>query len=193
MAVPTAIEAQTYARVDVSVSVSVAPVPFAPGGRSTVSLTIHNAGPDAAGTANPGPYAIDVIQRGFIITHFPPPYEIRNPVAGCRITETITEPLPNGDIGLVWEFYFDVLQAGASRTCTFDIEFYPFTRDSFTTGWLANPGYHEIDSNPDNNRVSYTFRAAAVPIPATSGFSLLMLTIGLFALAGLARSRAGVT
>jgi len=164
-------------RVDLSVQIAATPVPFARGGRSTVSLTLHNAGPDSAGTTYPGTYAIDVIQSGFIVTAQPPPYEIRGPVDGCFIAETITEPLPNGDLALVWEFYFDVVAADASRTCTFDIEFDPSTRRSVPASWIAvSP--NDDDTNPDNDRVHYTFLGPPVAIPATSLGGLVALLVG---------------
>jgi len=181
----TASAGTLHPQVDLYVSVSTDPVPFVPGGRGTVALTLHNAGPDAAGTTFPGTYAIDVIQSGFIITSHPPPYEIRGPVEGCFIAETITEPLPNGDIGLVWEFYFDVVSPGASRTCTFGIEFYPSTRDSFTTSWIAVSPNDE-DTNPGNNRVHYTFAAPPVSIPTASSRGLIGLGISLLVMSWIA-------
>ena len=188
MSTMVSVPAGALPQVDLSVSVSTTPVPYVPGGHGTVTLTVHNAGPDAAGTTFPGPYAIDVIQDGFTITHNPPPYEIRAPVIGCLITETITEPLPDGNIGLIWEFYFDVIPAGGSRTCTFDIEFYPSTRQSFTTGWLAViPS--DNDTNPNNNRVNYTFLAGTQQVPAITNPGLLVLAIGLLFLAWAFRRR----
>ena len=175
---PLAAGAGVHPQVDLSVQVTTAPVPFVRGERGTVSLTLHNAGPDSAGTTYPGTYAIDVIQSGFIITTHPPPYEIRGPVDGCFIAETITEPLPNGDIALVWEFYFDVGAPNASRTYTFGIKFYSSTQDSFPTSWIAvSP--NDDDTNPDNDRVQYTFLAPPVSIPEASSRGLAALVVGL--------------
>jgi hypothetical protein len=169
-------------QVDLSVAVSTTPVPFVPGGRGTVTLTVHNAGPDTAGVPYLGAYAIDVIQQAFIVTSSPPPYEIRDPVSGCTITETITEPLPDGSIALIWEFYFEIIPPNVSRTCTFDIEFYPFTRESFETGWRAIVDSNEDDLNLANNQVDYIFRPPPTVIPTLSRPGLAALCISLLAL-----------
>lgn len=175
--------AQAYPQVDVSVSVCTSPIPFVPGGSGIVALTVHNEGPDAAGNAEISPFSIDVIQQAFIVTSHPPPYRITDSVSGCFIMETITEPLPDGNIALVWEFYFDVIASGESRTCTFGIEFYPGTRETFTTSWFASPGYHEDDLNLTNNRANYTFTAPAAFVPTSSWHALVAMSVGFLVMA----------
>jgi hypothetical protein len=137
-ALPASATAGTRLQVDLSLQVSTTPVPFVPGGYGTVALTLHNVGPDTAGGTLSGQESINVYEDQFIITVQPPPFEVRDPVAGCRMERFVSEPLPNGDIGLVLAFYFGPIPAGESHTCTYAIEFHPSTRESFITGWLVD-------------------------------------------------------
>ena len=188
LALPAAVLAGTRPQVDLSINVSTMPVPFIPGGRSTVTLTVYNAGPDTAGGTLPNQETIAVSEDQFIITTQPPPFEIRDPVTGCRADEFVSEPLPDGNIALVFLFYFGPIPPGASRTCTYDIEFYPSTRSSFATGWRVTVS-NDDDINPSNNHVDYVFQAPSLAIPTMSWQGLTGLGTGLLTIGWLARRR----
>lgn len=190
IAVSTSVHADssTQSRADLSLSVHVTPSSFAPGERGTVRLTLHNAGPDAAGTIRPGPFANLVLQRGFRLesAYQRGPYQVVAPVSGCFITYDIVGPYTDLSFGLVWSYYFEVVPAGESRTCTFDIKFADRPFSTFETFWrsISYPGE---DPNIDNDRVDYTFIAAGdlpVPVPASSfwamtGLAALLVSLGL--------------
>lgn len=165
-----------------SLSVTVTPPIFVPGGRNTVALTVHNAGPDTAGTIPGVSPSIFVYQDIFIITTQPPPYEIVSPADGCWIERFVGEPLPDRNIALSFGHYFESIPAGQSRTCTYDIEFYSSTRASFPTGWLVRTP-NDDDKNPSNDRLDYTFATAplapAAPVPTGSTLTWLVLGLGL--------------
>lgn len=168
-------------QADLELSVSVTPSVFSPGSRGTVALTLHNHGPDAAGT---GAFDTLVYQRGFRleVPSDRPPYEIREPVTGCFIASELVGPFPDFSFGLVWAYYFGVIPAGESRTCTFAIEFYPRPFESFDTFWRAS--LYTEDPNPSNDRADYRFVAgtpyvAPIPVPATDWPGMAGLLIGL--------------
>jgi hypothetical protein len=164
----------TRPQVDLSLEVTTNPVPFVPGGRGTVTLTVHNAGPDTAGATIPNFDTIVVFQNEFIITTQPPPFWLLTQGVGCIIDTYLSDPLPNGDIALVYIFYVDPIAAGESRVCTYDIEFYPSTRDSFATHWFVTSS-NDDDTDPGNNRVDYVFQAPAASIPTASRHGLIAL------------------
>jgi len=191
LALPAAATAGTRPQVDLSLEVTTTPVPFMPGGHGTVTMTIHNAGPDTAGATIPNFDTIVVFEKGFIITTQPPPFTIPVQGVGCIIDTAVTEPLPNGDIGLVYIFYFDPIAAGESRVCTYGINFFPFTRDSFATYWHVTSS-NDDDTDPSNDRVDYVFQAPPDSIPALSWQWLIALGAGLLALAGFMRERPAI-
>ncbi len=168
-------------QADLELSVSVTPSAFSPGNRGTVALTLLNHGPDAAGT---GAFDTLVYQRGFRleVPSDRPPYEIREPVTGCFIASELVGPFPDFSFGLVWAYYFGIIPAGESRTCTFAIEFYPRPFESFDTFWRAS--LYTEDPNPSNDRADYRFVAgtpyvAPVPVPATNWLGMTGLLSGL--------------
>jgi hypothetical protein len=165
------------------------PPTFVPGGHGTFTMTVHNAGPDAAGTTSFG--NIRVYGNGFTVTTNPPPFELAIwPIEGdCSIERAVTEPLPDGNIGLVFIYYFGVIPAGESRSCSGGIDFYPSTRANFSTSWLVDGFPNNHDTNPANDRVDYVFRVRPTTIPALSPVGLVALALGLLA-AGLMRCRA---
>lgn len=173
--------AQAQSVVDVSVSVVTAPVPFLPGGTGTISLTVHNAGPDTATIGD-----TTLTQSGFVITSTSPPYQdVSTSTPGCNFSHQVLGPNPMGL--LVWQnFYsFGAILAGESRTCVFNVQFLASTTHSFSTSWILFPP-NSIDTNPDNNRVDYTFIAIGdvpVPLPIASWPLLLLLGAGLIVLA----------
>lgn len=153
---------------------------------------MHNAGPDVAGATTSTP-SIIVYEDDFIVTTQPPPFEVVAPIEGCWIERAVSEPLPDGNIALLFIYYFDSIPAGQSRTCTYDIAFYPSTNASLQVGWRVSAGNDE-DTNLSNNRLDYTLVAApalspSVPVPALSPLVRLTLGLGLLLTAALMRGR----
>lgn len=185
--------ASTWAQqtqADLSVSATVTPPYFIPGQRNTVALTVHNDGPDAL-DIHP-PYSIVVGGEAYFVTTLPPPYEVIVPADGCGVERFVTEPLPDGNIALQFVFYFDVLSVGASRTCTYDIEYYPSAQPPLTLEWNATTWYvlDNIDPDPSNNMFRYSLSGAplAPPAPVPTGSRMAWLLLG-FGLASLALGR----
>jgi len=185
---PVAVTAGMRPQVDVSLQVTTAPVPFVPGGHAVVTMTVHNAGPDAAGATVPNQDTIVVFEDGFIITTQPPPFTIPAQGEGCVIDTYVSDPLPNGDIGLVYIFYFDSIAAGESRVCTYGIDFDPSIRNDFATGWLVTSS-NDDDSDLSNNRADYVFQGSPHSIPILSWQGLAVLGTGLLAIGWRARRR----
>lgn len=181
---------------DVSISVAVTPSAFQPGDRGTVTLALHNAGPDPAGSVQPGPggnlVANFVIGPGFRLAtagDWGPFDIIYSTVSGCLATFDVIGPgpPPNFFFGLVFQFYFAVVPPGESLTCTFDIVFLPTPFETFESRWRYEAG--SGDTNPGNNEIFYTIVAGTpyqtpAPIPALSwwGQAGVMLGLGLLAL-----------
>ena len=142
--------------VDLSLEVSVSPAQFTPGGRSTVTLRVHNSGPDTAGATLPNQESIFILEDPFDVTEGPPPFEIVTNAVGCRADEIVPDPV----VSVWFVFDFEEIPAGQSRSCTFDIEFYPSTQEDFPTGWqVFTP--NDDDSDPSNDRVDYVFQVAS--------------------------------
>jgi len=75
---------------------------------------------------------------------------------GCRADEIVPDPV----VSVWFVFDFEEIPAGQSRSCTFDIEFYPSTQEDFPTGWqVFTP--NDDDSDPSNDRVDYVFQVAS--------------------------------
>lgn len=168
---------------DLSVSAVVTPPYFVSGGRNTVALTVHNAGPDTVDSG--AEFSVSVFGDSYTITHYPPPYEVLvNTAQGCWAERFVIELVPpNNDNILLFAYDFDALPAGASLTCTYDIEFHPSTISPFTLTWrvdTSGTGF-SVDPNPSNNTFSYTLNAAppSSPSPVPSGSSLAWLFLGL--------------
>lgn len=145
-------------QVDLSVVASTVPPTFTAGGRNTVALTVHNAGPDPAGTTTAPTPSVLVFGGDFVVTSQPPPYEVVVPADGCGVERFVTEPLPDGNIRLVFVYYFDSIDAGQSRTCTFDVQFYPSTHESFGNRWQV--GSFDEETSPSDNTLDYAFIVA---------------------------------
>jgi hypothetical protein len=180
--------AGTRPQVDLSLEVTTNPVPFVPGGHSTVTMTVHNAGPDTAGATLPDQDTITVYEDAFIITTQTLPFEIFVQGVGCTIDSAVTEPLPDGNIALVFLFYFGPIASGESRTCTYGIEFPSYTRSSFATGWFVASS-NDDDTDPSNDRVDYVFQAPAASIPAMSWQGLIALGFCLLLIGCIRRGR----
>jgi len=181
-------------------SVSVTPSSFQPGDRGTVTLTLANAGPDAAGVAQAGdPLANFVIGPGFRLptTWDWGPFDILwSTVSGCVATYDVIGPGPPPDFffALVFQFYFEVIPPGESRVCTFDIQFLPEPFETFETQWTYVVRGTQVDTNPANNEVFYTIVAGApyvppAPVPTLSRWASIGLGMGLLALATAYRRR----
>lgn len=123
--------------------------------------------------------------ESYIVTTQPPPYEVIFPADGCAVERFVTDPLPDGNLALQFAYYFDALPVGASRTCTYEIEFYPSTTPPLTLKWKATTWYvrDNIDPDPSNNTFNYTLNAAPrVPptsVPAGTPMAWFLLGIGL--------------
>ncbi|WP_067648981.1 hypothetical protein [Dokdonella koreensis] len=170
------------AQADLSLSVVVTPSTFVAGGRNRVALTVHNAGPDLAGGGTES--SISVASEFYIINTRPPPYEVVEETAqGCWVERFVTEPLPDNSIALLFAYYFDSIPAGQSRTCTYEIEYYPSTHPPLPLEWTVFTWYTDVDPDPSNNTLRYTLEAQTVlPVPSGSGWSaigLIGVVIGL--------------
>lgn len=176
------------AQVDLSVSVSMTPATFVPGGHGTFTVTVHNAGPDTAGDF-PDLGNVFVYGGDFIVTNQPSPFELVEPWSDeCWIERAVTEPLPDGNIALLFIYYFGSVPAGESRSCTTGIEFYPSTRNSFLSTWEAyTPS--ELDIDQTNDEIEYVFRLRPTAVPVTSPTALILLGLCLVGVAGLACRR----
>lgn len=188
LAMPEIALAGSRPQVDLSVDVTTQPVPFVPGGHATVTLTVHNAGPDTAGTPVTGQDAIEVYEDAFIITEHRPPFEIPVQGIGCTIDTFVTEPLPDGNIALVYTFDFGPIEPGESRVCTYGIDFHPSTRASFATGWRV-AAINDEDTDPSNDRFDYVFQAPPASIPAMTWRGVLSLVAGLLFIGCVERRR----
>ena len=191
---PVVVLAQ-QAHADLSVSAIVTPPYFVPGGRNTVALTVHNAGPDAVDSG--AEYSVSVFGDSYTITHHPPPYEVLvDTVQGCWAERFVIDLVPpNNDTILLFAYDFDALPAGDSLTCIYDIEFYPSTTAPFTFEWqvdTSGTGF-SVDPNPSNNTFSYTLNAAppvpSTPVPAGSLTTWLLLALGLLVAANVMHTR----
>lgn len=194
---------EPWPQIDVSIAVSVTPSAFQPGDRGTVTLTLHNAGPTAAGVAQPGPFgdqfANYVIGPGFRLptTWDWGPFDILwSTVSGCVATYDVIGPGPPPDFffALVFQFYFEVIPPGESRVCTFDIQFLPEPFETFETRWSYTISAAQEDTNPADNEVFYTIVAGApyvppAPVPTLSRWASIGLGMGLLALATAHRRR----
>ena len=170
-------------QVDLSVSVTTTPEPFLPDGIVTVTMTVHNDGPDVAGATLPNQNSIIVYEKGYDITTQPPPYVLFEPGVGCSAYTEESEPIfPGPHIFFGFSYWFGPIGPGDSRTCTYRLQLDPSTRQDFATHWIVHTP-NDDDVNPDNNRFDYTFVAApaqaSIPVPTLSAISLLILLVGL--------------
>lgn len=176
--------AQTRAQVDVSVSVGMTPLTFVPGGQGTFTITVHNAGPDAAGTIFPDEKPIRALGSAFIVTAKPPPFELVGiSVGNCWLDRWVSEPLPDGNIVVAFDYYFGPIPAGESHSCTSEIYFNPSTTTDIPANWQVI-AFNDDDVNPANNRADYVFRLRPVMVPVSSLVGLMFLALGLLALVG---------
>lgn len=189
---PIGAAAGTPPKVDLSVSVVVSPASFDSGGRNTVRLTVHNAGPDTAGLIPGDSESIYVIGGSVIVSAQPPPFEVVPPIQGCWIERFLTEPLPDGSIALSFVYYFDSIPAGQSRTCTYDVEFGASVRTDIATGWSVFT-INDEDTNLANDRIEYVFRLRPVSVSVTSPLALILLGLGLMVVAWFRRRCAQVS
>jgi len=172
-------------QVDLSVSVTTSPEPFVPGGIVTVTMTVHNAGPDTAGATLPNQRSIIILEKAYDIVDRPPPFVLLEPATGCSAYAHVSEPIPGvpgGGIAFLFSYYFDAIGPGESRTCIYRVRFLPSTQEDFATDWLTTSP-NDDDINPSNNRFDYTFVAAEPPapvaVPALSPASWFLLGFGL--------------
>jgi hypothetical protein len=175
------------------VSVSTTPVPFAPGGIVTVTMTVHNAGPETAGATLPNQNSIIVYEKGYDITTQPPPYVLFEPGVGCSAYAEESEPIfPGPHIFFGFSYWFGPIGPGESRTCTYRQQLDPTTREDFATYWIVHTP-NDDDINTDNNRFDYTFvgapSQASVPVPTLSAIGLAILLAALLFAAINARRR----
>lgn len=190
---PTAAQ-QTHA--DLSVSAVVTPPAFVSGGRTTVALTVHNAGPDAIDSGTD--FSISVFGEDHLITNQNPPYEVLvDEAEGCWAERFLAEWVPPyNDTHLLFAYYFEALPAGESRTCVYEMEYYPVTRPPLTLTWQVSIWYSGTndDPNPSNDTFSVSLNAApsasATSVPAGSLVAWLMLCSGV--IAGALRRRSTV-
>lgn len=193
----SSVAAGTRPQVDLSVDVSVEPEQFVPGEISTVTMTVHNAGPDTAGDVLQGEPYIVVYEKPYDIVTGPPPFLIPDLSVGCAayVEESEYIPgLPGGGITLMFTYWFEAIPAGQSRTCTYHVRFLPSTLDSFDTRWIVRTS-NDDDINPDNDRFDYTFVAAPpappVPVPLGPAWGWVGLALGLLMTAWLTLGKMG--
>lgn len=180
--VPTSVQAQ-QTHADLSVSAVVMPPYFVPGGRNTVALTVHNAGPDAID--NGSEFSVTVEGDNYVVTDQPSPYRVLvDEARGCWAEELLLEIVfPNNDFILLFSYSFGSLQPGESLTCTYDIQVNPSTTPPLPLNWRVTTwsGVGNIDPNPANDTFSYTLNAAplAPPAPVPTGSSVLWIFLGI--------------
>lgn len=151
-------------------------------------MTVHNAGPDDAGTTNPDDKPVRVFGSTIVYSaELGPPLEIVGVLSGDCWVDRYTEVLPSGDWIIEFDYFFDPIAAGASRTCTSDIYFSTQAPAQLATNWrVTSANDREIDSS--NNRVDYTFVSASaaspISVPSGSPSVWLALTLGLLLIAG---------
>lgn len=191
--------AGTRPQVDLSVNVSVEPSQFVPGEISTVTMTVHNAGPDTAGNVLHGEPDIVVYEKPYDIVTRPPPFLIPDLSVGCTayVEESEYIPgLPDGGITLMFTYWFEAIPAGQSRTCTYHVQFLSSTLDSFDTRWIVRTS-NDDDINPENDRFDYTFVAAPpaspVSVPTGPTWGWLALGLGLLMIVRKTRQTLGKT
>jgi len=182
-------------QVDLSIEVSVTPEQFVAGGISIVTLRVHNEGPDVAGGVYPNEQTIIVLEKPYDIVGGPPPFIIPEAGDGCTVYVEESEyipGLPEGGITLMWSYWFDAIAPGESRTCTYRAHMLETTTESFDSYWRVYAPTDD-DTDPDNNRVDYTFvaapRAAVVPVPGLSSMALIVLGMMLVLAASMHRKR----
>jgi hypothetical protein len=177
--------AGTRPQVDLSVSVTTSPVPFVPGGIVTVTMTVHNAGPETAGAMLPNQQSIVILEKPYDLVDHAAPFVLFEPATGCNAYAHVPDPIPGvpgGGLALLFTYYFDAIGPGQSRTCVYRLRILPSTQADIATYWeTLNP--NEDDINPSNNRFDYTFIAAEPPapvaVPALSPIAGFLLGIGL--------------
>lgn len=168
-------------QVDLSVHVSTTPSPFEPGGIVTVTMEVHNAGPDVAGATLPGQRTLFVFENGYDITSSPPPYLLFEPATGCSAYAEESEPIfPGPHFFYIFSFRFDSIGPGESRICTYRLRVGPSTQ-SFDTSWAVfSP--NDDDTDPTNNRFDYSLVAApavATPLTAASSPTLIAMALAI--------------
>ena len=176
---------------DVTVSVVVTPSTFQPGSTGVIELTMHNNGPDTAGSN-----AYNLIdQKAFLSTPPAPraPYVVLPGVTGCVVGGQFLGPNVDMLWGYIGTFAYPSIPAGESRTCRIPIQFLDQPLESFDTYWRISTNPEDPDLS--NNQVNYRFIAAAppaTPVPALDRWVILLTALGLLALSARAlRRRAG--
>ncbi|MEO6075235.1 MAG: hypothetical protein ABIP56_00380 [Dokdonella sp.] len=171
-------------QADLSISVLVAPSAFLPNDIGTVTLTVHNDGPEDAGVGYPSAPII-VQQKAFIgFTPAPQaPYVMPGLGQGCNIYSSVLGPGVDFTWGLIHQFFLPGIPAGESVTCSYAIQFRPAPFQSFNTYWFVYSGLIE-DPNPANDQVNYTFVAgvpyvAPTPVPFLNRLGLILLVCGI--------------
>lgn len=173
---------------DVWVSVEVTPSAFQPLSTGVIELTMHNNGPDTAGTGVSGGFGIEISQRAFLLTNpsLPPPYLVLPGATGCGVIHEVFGPNVNMLWGFIWSFYFPPIPAGEIRTCRIPIQFTAEPFQSFDTNWriLSTPE----DPDLTNNTVNYRFVAGiplepAMPVSAIDRWAMWLAALGVLALA----------
>jgi hypothetical protein len=180
---PSTVTAGSQPQVDLSLQVTSAPVSFTPGGHVDITLTVHNAGPDTAGATNPGQTTLYVVQDQYIYEDNLPPFEMDYESGDCIIELFDMEPLPGGEIPIVWLFHFGPIPAGESASCSYGIGIHSSTHHNFTSHWYVT-SFDEVDTNPDNNTATCTFLTSAVSLPSLTWWGFLTLGAALIAAAG---------
>jgi hypothetical protein len=176
--------AGTRPQVDLSVNVRTTPEQLVSGGIVTVTMTVHNNGPDTAGGVLPNERDIIVYERPYDIVSRQPPFLLFEPAIGCSAYAEESEyipGLPGGGITLMFSYWFDAIPSGESRACTYRLQVLPTTIESFDTYWMVRSS-NDDDINPSNNRLDYTFVTAPpappISVPAGSPWGWILLSIG---------------
>jgi len=184
-------------RIDVN-----APAVTPPGTTGTLTFTVTNHGPDAAGLVGP-PGTFRILVAAGLETYSLVYGELIdfNQIADpslCALSANLGDPLPGDPIPVIYTLRFENLLPGESKTCDVEFIISPFAHqiDPVETSdgnilhrWTLSspPG---TDPDPSNNRIYVTYQLVPPStIPTLNPWGLAALSLGLVAAYAFVRRR----
>lgn len=168
---------------------------FYPGARGTVTVTVHNAGPDDVGPAQ----FVNVVSEYINAESRPFPYQVfLDSAVGCLAGFNNTEAFPDGSIYFYYSYYFQAIPAGQSATCVYDVQLSLSAYADVPLEWTVSAfnDFPDVDPNPSNNAFDAEFVGGAIPPPASvpcgGRMSYLAMLLGLLGLGLIAMRRAKI-